>query len=77
MLIYLDGNQIDSLQVIDETPGRLRVVYPLLFQSLYLQLEVRILVYSYPYLCRHLVGRGQLPSHTSNEKEIFQSSRND
>ena len=34
MLIYLDGNQINSLQVIDETSVRLRVVYKLLFQSL-------------------------------------------
>ena len=42
MLIYLDGNQINSLQVIDETSVRRRVVYTLLFQSLHLQLEVRI-----------------------------------
>ena len=34
MLIYLDGNQINSLQVIDETSVRRRVVYKLLFQSL-------------------------------------------
>ena len=38
--MYFDGNQTYSLQVNDETPGRRGVGYVLLFQSLYLQLEV-------------------------------------
>ena len=38
--------QTDSLQVDDESPGRRRVAYALLIQSLDLQLEVRIVIHN-------------------------------
>ena len=71
MLIHPDANQTDSLQAVDESPGRRRVALAVFFQSLYLQWVVRILAYSYPYSFCHLVWRGQWPRRTLPVRRKF------